>query len=86
MTNDDGSERRRPAGVGDERDPQPLTPRTVGLLMLLWTTLMAGWFLWVAAGGSLRTLALALAVGGLIGAIWLLGVLVLAMFLGTSGE
>ena len=54
--------------------------------MLLWTALMAGWFLSVAAGGSLRTLALALAVGGLIGVIWLLGLLVLAMFLASSGD
>jgi hypothetical protein len=86
MTNDDHSEKRRPAGVGSERDPKPLRPRTVGLFMLLWTALMTGWFLSVAIGGSLSTPALALAVGGLVGVVWLLGLLVLGLFLVTSGE
>lgn len=86
MMSDDQSENRRPAGVGSERDPKPLRPRTVGLFMLLWTALMTGWFLSVAAGGSLSTPALALAVGGLIGVVWLLGLLVLGLFLVTSGE
>lgn len=86
MTNDDHGASRRPPGAGGERDPKPLRPRTIGLLMLLWTALMAGWFLTVAAGGSLRTLALGLAVGGLIGVIWLIGLLLLGLFLVSSRE
>jgi fatty acid desaturase len=85
-TNDDHTEKRRAAGSGTERDPKPLRPRTIGLLMLFWTALMTGWFLSVAAGGSLSTPALALAVGGLIGVIWLLGLLVLGLLLVTSGD
>ena len=89
MTDDDHDDHRqrgRPEGAGGRRDPKPLRPRTVSLLMLLWTALMAGWFLTVAAGGSLRTPALGLAVGGLIGVIWLLGLLVLGLFLASSSE
>ena len=68
------------------RDPKPLTPRSIGLLLVLWTALMVGWFISVAAGGALSTTAVGLAVGGLIGVVWLLGLLVLALFLVASGE
>jgi hypothetical protein len=85
MTGDDDSEKQPLAGVGSDRDPTPPRPRTIGFLMLLWTALMTGWFLSVAAGGSLRTPALALAVGGLIGVVWLLGLLVLGLFLASPG-
>ena len=83
MTGDYVSEKHGRAGPGSGPDPKPLRPRTIGFLMLLWTALMTGWFLSVAAGGSLRTPALALAVGGLIGVVWLLGLLVLGLFLAS---
>ncbi len=85
MTSDDASEKQQRTGVGSDRDPTPLRPRTIGFLMLSWTALMTGWFLSVAAGDSLSTPALALAVGGLIGVVWLLGLLVLGLFLVSSG-
>ncbi len=47
---------------------------------------MVGWFISVAAGGALSMTALGLAVGGSIGVVWLLGLLVLALFLVASGE
>lgn len=77
------SEKHGSPGPGSGPDPKPLRSRTIGILMLLWTALMTGWFLSVAAGGSLRTPALALAVGGLIGVVWLLGLLVLGLFLAS---
>ena len=83
MTSDNKSEKQGRNSVGSGPNPTPLRPRTIGYLMLLWTVLMTGWFLSVAAGGSLRTPALALAVGGLIGVVWLLGLLVLGLFLAS---
>lgn len=66
-------------------DPQPLSRRSVGLLMALWTVLMAVWFMVSTADGALRTSTVVLAVGGLIGIVWLLGLLMLALFL-VAGE
>ena len=63
------------------RDPRPLTRRDVGLSVLAWTTIMGGWFAFVVVDGSIRPVALVLAVGGLFTVIWLLGVLILALFL-----
>lgn len=85
MTSDHESEKQQRTGVGSDRDPTPLEPRTTGFLMLLWTALMTGWFLSVAVGGSLSTPALALAVGGLIGVVWPLGLVVLGLLLLSSG-
>lgn len=83
MTSDNESEEQGRTGEGSGPDPTPLRPRTIGFLMLLWTAGMAGWFLSVAAGGSLSTPALAIAVAGLIGVIWLLGLLILGLFLAS---
>lgn len=67
-------------------DPKQLSTRFVGLLVALWTANMAGWFISIAAGGALRTAALALAVGGLIGVLWLLGLLILAFLMPASRD
>ena len=77
------TENRERTTTGSDRDPKPLRPRTIAFLMLLWTALMIGWFLSVSAGGSLSTPAVTLAVGGLIGVIWLLGLLILGLFLAS---
>lgn len=83
MASDDESEKQGRTGMGSDGDPTPLRPRTIAFLMLLWTALMTGWLLSVAAGGSLSAPAPALAVGGLIVVVWLLGLLVLGLFLAS---
>lgn len=49
--------------------------------MVAWTALMLGWFAYIAATAALSTAAVTLAVGGLIGGVWLIGLLMLAVFL-----
>ena len=80
MTDDDHDTGRGP-GQRSSPDPKPLRPRTVGLLMVVWTTLMLGWFAYIAATAALSTAAVTLAVGGLVGSVWLIGLLMLAVFL-----
>ena len=66
--------------------PGPVSRRAVGLLMLTWTALMLAWFLYLGAAGTLTTTGVKLAVGGLVGGVWLIGLLMLAMFLVSSPE
>lgn len=68
-----------------EDHPQPITPRAVGRLMLLWTIVLTGWFASVAANSTVQTVTLALAVAGLFGVIWLLGLLILGLFMASHG-
>ena len=86
MTNDEKSGAPPRAGVGSGDRPPQLRPRTIGFLLLFWTALMIAWFLSVAADGSLPSPALAVVVGGFIGVIWLLGLLILGLFLVRSDE
>lgn len=67
----------RPPG----RDPSVLTRRQVGLLMVAWTLAMVGWLAFEVIDSDLRTMALVLAGGGLLTVIWLIGLVVLALFL-----
>ena len=85
MTDDDHDAGRRPAQRSSP-DPKPLRPRTVGLLMAAWTILMLSWFAYIAATAALSTAAVTLAVGGLVGAVWLIGLLMLALFLSTPDD
>lgn len=54
--------------------------------MVVWTALMLGWFTYIAASAALSTPALIVAVGGLVGGIWLMGLLMLAVFLGVPDD
>lgn len=68
------------------RDPSPLTRREVGFLILIWTVAIGGWFAITVVNSAIGGTALVLAVGGgLFGAIWLLGLLILGLFL-VGGE
>ena len=49
--------------------------------MLVWSAAMGGWLAFSVVEGAIRPAALVLAVGGLFGVIWLLGLVVLALFL-----
>lgn len=49
--------------------------------MLVWTAAMGGWFVFTVVNGAIGRTALVLAVGGLFAVIWLLGLLILALFL-----
>lgn len=81
MTDHDHGPGGQRARTASQRDSESIRPRTVSVLMLLWTGSMIAWFLSALVGGLLPTPAVALAVGGLIGVVWLLGVLVLSLFL-----
>lgn len=70
-----------PTGRPPGRDPRPLTRREVAVLMLVWTIAMGGWFAFTIDNGAIDRTALVLAVGGLFAVIWLLGLLVLGLFL-----
>jgi len=71
-----------PTGRPPRRDPIPLTRREVGFLTLIWTVAIGGWFAITLVNGNIGGTALVLAVGGgLFGAIWLLGLLILGLFL-----
>ena len=83
---DDGRDAGRRPGQRSSPDPKPLRRRTVGLLMVAWTALMLGWFAYIAATAALSTAAVTLAVGGLVGAVWLIGLLMLALFLSTPDD
>lgn len=72
----DSSTGRPPTG-----DARTLTGREVGTLMLIWTAAVGGWFAILVVDGSIRPAALVLAVGGLFALIWLLGMLILGLFL-----
>lgn len=63
-----------------------MPPRAVAAFAALWTVLAAGLFVSSAARGGLQTTALALAVGGLIGIAWLLGLLILVLFLVAGAD
>ncbi len=79
-----GSERpalRPSAGRPPERDPAALTRRGVGTMMLVWTMAMGGWLAFEVIDSDIRTPALVLAGGGLLAVIWLMGLVVLALFL-----
>ena len=54
--------------------------------MAAWTILMLSWFAYIAATAALSTAAVTLAVGGLVGAVWLIGLLMLALFLSTPDD
>lgn len=69
----------RAGGAGNGR-PGPVPARIVGLLAMLWSLLAAGWFGSIAARGDLRTPAVTLAAGLFITVVWLLGLLVLVLF------
>lgn len=47
---------------------------------MAWTTGCAGWLGWTALEGNLDTTAVAIAVAGFAGVVWLLGLLILSMF------
>lgn len=50
--------------------------------MLTWSAVMGGWFALTVVNGAIGRTALVLAVGGgLFGVIWLLGLVILALFL-----
>ena len=49
--------------------------------MLAWTGAMGGWFALTVINGAIGRTALVLALGGLFAVIWLLGLLILALFL-----
>ena len=54
--------------------------------MLVWTAAIGGWFAITVLNGAIGGTALVLAVGGgLFGVIWLLGLLILGLFL-VGGE
>lgn len=74
-----------PTRPGGDRDPSPLSPRAVGLLMLLWTAVIAAWFALTAANGTFQNAALVLAVASLFGVIWLFGLIILVLFLAPDG-
>jgi len=67
------------------RDPAPLTGREVAALMLIWTMALGGWYALAVVNGADGPGALVLAAGGLFAVIWLLGLLMLGLFLG-GGE
>ena len=75
---------RSPAPEGPQ--PKPVSRRAVGLLMLAWTGLILGWFLSLAASGTLVTPGAGVAVGGLVGGVWLIGLLMLAMFIASPPD
>ena len=81
----DEPEPDHPTRPGSGRDPSPLSPRAVGLVMLFWTAVIAAWFVLVAANATFQTAALALAVASLFGVIWLFGLLILVLFLAPDG-
>ena len=63
-----------------------MTGRQVGALMLIWTAVMGAWFAITVINGAIGDTALVLAVGGgLLGVIWLFGLLILGLFL-VAGE
>lgn len=74
-----------PTGLPPRRDPRPLTRREIGILMLVWTAAMGAWFAFTVVNGAIGRTALILSVGGLFGVIWLLGLIILALFL-VGGE
>ena len=80
-----GRDPGRAPGRVPGRPARPLGPREVGLVMTLWTALMGGWFVWTAAGSTFPTSALALAVLALFAVVWLVGLLILGLFL-VAGE
>lgn len=53
--------------------------------MLIWSGIMGGWFALTLVNNAIDRVALVLAVGGLFGVIWLLGLMILALFL-VGGE
>jgi hypothetical protein len=53
--------------------------------MLAWSGSMGGWFAFTIVNNDIDRVALVLAVGGLFGVIWLLGLMILALFL-VGGE
>lgn len=67
------------------RDPATLARREVAALMLVWTVVLGGWYVLAVVNGADGPGALVLAVGGLFAVIWLLGLLMLGLFL-DGGE
>lgn len=49
--------------------------------MLVWTAAIGGWFALTVINGAIGRTALVLAVGGLFAVIWLVGMIILALFL-----
>lgn len=58
----------------------PVSGRFLGLAAMAWTTGCAGWLGWTALEGKLDTTAVAIAVAGFVGVVWLLGLLILSLF------
>jgi len=81
---DHGNQAAGETGGPAGRDPAPLARREVAALILVWTLAMGGAYA-LAANGADGPGALILAVGGLFAVIWLLGLLMLGLFLG-GGE
>ena len=63
-----------------------MPPRVIAALAALWSVLVAGWLVWIAAGTELRTPAVALAAGLLVAMVWLFGLLILALFLAVGSD
>lgn len=53
--------------------------------MLIWSGIMGAWFAVTVVNNGIDRVALVLAVGGLFGVIWLLGLMILALFLVGGG-
>lgn len=57
-----------------------MSGRFLGLAALAWTGGCAGWLGWTALEGKLERPMVAIAVGGFVATIWLLGLLILFIF------
>lgn len=86
VTHGEGANGRTPVRNRRDGHSGPVGRRTVGLLLALWTTLIAAWLVSAIAGGTLTTPAVGLAVAGLIGVVWLIGLLILGAFLVSPRE
>ena len=65
--------------------PPAVRPRSIGLGMLLWTALAVGSFAYLAVRDP-STPAVIAAVGGLVAMVWIIGMIMLAMFLGSAPD
>lgn len=70
----------------DDGRPGAVPVRAIAVLAAGWSVLAGGWFVSMAARGDLRTPAVALAAGLFITVVWLLGLLMLVLFLHRAAD
>ena len=68
-----------PRPTARTRATDPISRRLLVAIGVAWTLGCGGWFGSVALDGRLDTSAVTLAVGGMVGTIWLLGLLIVVL-------